>query len=256
MAEPAEPLTRDAFLGGRLTLLQPAKGFRAGIDAVLLASACPAKSGQSVLDLGCGVGTAALCLATRVPGLHLTGLERDAAIADLARRNSDAAGIAMEVLTGDIAAPPPALKAMSFDHVIANPPYFDAARATAATDAYRDSAMREDVPLAAWTHLAAKRLRPGGWLTFIQRADRLGDLLGAAEHAGFGSLRIQPIAGRAGHLARLVLLNGRKGGRGALELAAPFILHEGPAHISDGDDFTSAASAILRDGAQFIAPGS
>jgi tRNA1Val (adenine37-N6)-methyltransferase len=68
-------LTRDGFLGGRLALLQPRDGYRAGTDPVLLAAFVPAREGESVLDLGCGAGTAALCLAARVPVLELHGLE-------------------------------------------------------------------------------------------------------------------------------------------------------------------------------------
>jgi tRNA1Val (adenine37-N6)-methyltransferase len=90
-------LTDDKFLCGRLRLLQPEKGYRAATDAVLLAAACPAVAGQSVLDLGCGAGAASLCLAARVPGLRLTGLEVQPEYADLARRNAARNGIAMEV---------------------------------------------------------------------------------------------------------------------------------------------------------------
>ena len=115
-------LSRDAFLCGRLHLWQPRKGYRAATDPVLLAAACPARSGQSVLDLGCGVGAAALCLATRVPGLDLHGLELQESYASLARRNAAENAIPMHIETGDLADMPAALR-LSFDHVIANPPY-------------------------------------------------------------------------------------------------------------------------------------
>ena len=69
-----ETLTDDAFLGGQLRLFQPAQGYRAGMDAVLLAAAVPAEAGQRVLDLGCGAGTAGLCLAKRVDAVALTGV--------------------------------------------------------------------------------------------------------------------------------------------------------------------------------------
>ena len=78
-------LTHDAFLGGRLRLWQPRQGYRAGMDAVLLSASVPANKGERVLELGCGVGTAILCLGTRVEGVDLTGVERDAAFAALAR---------------------------------------------------------------------------------------------------------------------------------------------------------------------------
>ena len=102
---PAE-LTEDGFLGGRLSLLQPARGYRAGVDPVFLAAATPARPGQSVLDLGCGVGTAALCLGARVPDLSLAGLERQPDYAALARENATRNGIPLTVIEGDLPARP------------------------------------------------------------------------------------------------------------------------------------------------------
>ena len=92
-------LSDDKFLMGRLRLLQPLRGYRAATDPVLLAAACPATPGQSVLDLGCGAGAAALCLATRVPGLALAGLEVQPEYADLAARRPDTVIVALHSFT-------------------------------------------------------------------------------------------------------------------------------------------------------------
>ncbi len=110
------------FLCGRLRLWQPVRGYRAATDAVLLAAACPARPGETVLDLGCGAGAASLCLAARVPGVVLSGLEVQPGYADLACRNAARNGVAMEVVEGDLAICPERLR--DFDHVIANPPWY------------------------------------------------------------------------------------------------------------------------------------
>lgn len=242
-----ETLSEDAFLGGRLRLLQPLGGFRAAMDAVLLAAACPARPGQRVLELGCGAGVASLCLGARVPGVGLAGLELQPDYAALARQNAARAGQDFEVFEGDLAAPPAALRARSFDHVLANPPYF-AHPGAAAADPGREAAQREATPLALWVQTGLRRLVNGGHLTMVLRADRLPDAL-AALGPGAGSLTLRPIAAREGREAGRVLMLLRKGGRGRFRLLAPFHMHSAPRHLRDGEDLSPAARAILREGA-------
>ena len=239
--------TRDAFLDGRLVIEQPRTGYRAATDPVYLAAACPARPGETVLDLGCGVGTAALCLAARVPRLRLTGVERQAGYAALARSNAAAAGADMAVVAADLAALPADLRARSFDHVIANPPFFGAADGTAAKDAGREAANRADTPLEAWIATARARLRLDGWLTLIHRAERLPDCLAALD--GFGAIAVLPLQPRAGRPAGRVLIRARKGARAPFRLLAPVTLHAGAQHGADAPDFTDLARAVLRDGA-------
>ncbi|GAA0295703.1 tRNA1(Val) (adenine(37)-N6)-methyltransferase [Rhodovulum strictum] len=249
-----EGLTQDAFLGGRLAIRQPERGYRAGIDPVLLAAAVPAAAGQSVLELGCGVGVASLCLGARVPGLALTGVELQPAYADLARENARANGIALDIVTADLAALPASLRGRGFDHVIANPPYHLRECGSAAPDPGRETALGEATPLALWIETAARRLAPGGWLTLIQRAERLPAVLGAMD-TRLGSVELLPLTARLGRPAKLVLLRARKGGKGAFRLHSPLILHEGSRHERDGDSYVPAISDVLRRGAALSWPG-
>lgn len=206
-----DELTSDGFLGGRLTVLQPRRGYRAATDPVLLAAAVPASAGQSVLELGCGAGVASLCLAARVPGLRLAGLELQPAYAALARENAAMNGVALEVVEGDLSAMPAALR-QSFDHVIANPPYYPAGGGTGAADPGRERAMREETPLATWIEAAVRRLAPRGVLSLIFGADRLPDALAALD-GRMGSSVLLPLQPREGRPAKRVILQSRKGGR-------------------------------------------
>lgn len=243
-----QDLTRNAFLGGRLHLWQPRRGYRAGVDPVFLAAAVPAQPGQSVLDLGCGAGAAALCLGARVAGLHLTGVEVQAEYAALARRNADANRQAMEVIRADLAALPADLRQRAFDHVIANPPYFRAGTHTGAGDAGRRAALGETTPLADWIAVAARRLRPGGHLHMIQRTDRLPDMLAGC--AGLlGAIEVLPLAARPGRAPDLVILRARKDRRAPFRLHAPLILHRGMQHLGDREHYTPEILAVQRDGA-------
>lgn len=243
-----QDLSQNAFLGGKLHLWQPVKGYRAGVDPVLLAASVPATSGQSVLELGCGAGAAILCLAARVQELELTGVELQPAYADLARRNAADNAIALEVVTADLTALPPELKQRQFDYVIANPPYYRADAHSPAHDSGRSIALGEQTPLANWIDVATKRLAPRGYLHMIQKADRLQDMLMACQ-GQLGSVEALPLAARSGREAELVILRARKGGRAVFRLHPPLILHQGDRHERDGESYTPEISAVLRDGA-------
>jgi tRNA1Val (adenine37-N6)-methyltransferase len=239
-------LSRDAVLGGRLMLWQPRRGFRFGVDAVWLAAAVPARAGDRVLDVGCGVGTALFCLGARVPDLILRGVEVQADYAALAARNAADNGLTALVATADLADRP--FRGEAFDHVLMNPPYFDRARSLPAVDAGRDRALGGDTPLADWVAFAARRLAPRGTLTVIQRTARLPALLSACD-GRLGSVAVLPLSARAGRAPDHVIMRAVKDGRAPFRLLAPFVVHDGARHESDSEDYSVAALAILRTGA-------
>lgn len=245
--------TDNAFLGGRLTIRQPAKGYRAGVDPVLLAASIPARSGQTVLELGCGVGTAALCLGDRVSGLNLTGVEIQERYARLARENAQENNQSFDVICADLADLPAGLRQLRFDHVIANPPYFNRDASTAAQDEGREMALGETTPLDVWIDVTSRRLAPKGYATFIHRADRLPDLLGAMT-GQLGSIEVLPLQPRVARDANLVLVRGRKGGRAAFRLHPPVLLHEGAAHDGDRESYAQQIRDVLRNGAALPFP--
>ena len=240
-----QDITRDAFLGGKLHLLQPRHGYRAGVDSVLLAASVTASPGDRVLDLGCGVGAVALCLGARVKGLHLTGVEVQEAYAALARENGQGS---FEVVTADVTNLPPQLRQRQFDHVLANPPYYDRAASRAANDLGREAALGETAPLTDWVKVAAKRLAPKGYAHFIHRVERLPEILSTMT-GRLGSIEVLPLYPRIGRAAELVIVRGRKNGRGAFKLHAPLILHDGARHARDADSYVPRVKAALRDGA-------
>lgn len=237
------PLTEDAFLGGRLRLHQPADGYRAAIDPVLLAAAVPALPGESVADLGCGVATAGLCLLARVRGLRVTGLEVQPWLVELARENARLNGwhAKLQVVAGDVAAPPDAMTAAGFDHVMLNPPYLEAGSARASAHELRRIATVEGTAgLDAWLSCALTLLRPRGSVTVIHRADRLHSLLTLITQS-CGDVAVFPLWPRRGEAAKRVLVQGLKGSGGALRILPGLELHD-----AEGC-YTPAAEAVLRD---------
>lgn len=233
-------LTRDRFLNGRVLVSQAGGGFRSGLDAVMLAAAIPAQGDEQILELGSGTGTASLCLAARVPGCMVWGLERDEAQATLADANAEANGMAPRVhfLAGDALACPREVR-REFDHVFCNPPFHDG-EGQISPDAARAAALYDEGRLGDWLRAGLKRTRSGGTFTAILRADRLGEALAALPHRGTLVLPLWPKAGEA---AKRVIVQVTKRARRPLGFLAGLVLHE-----KDGR-YTAAADAILRDGA-------
>lgn len=233
-------ITEDTLLGGRVRLFQPRAGYRAAIDPVLLAAAVPARAGESVLDVGSGTGAAALCLAARVPGVVLTGIERDSAALALARRAAEANGIAAEWIEGDVLAPPSAVTSRQFDHVVSNPPYRSAGRGQRSPNAARDAAhSMGDGDFGAWLAFCAARVRSKGTLSLVLPAGELGRAVCALE-SRLSAITIVPLWPKRGAEARRVILRARRGGKAPSRILPGLVLH--------GDDggYTEAAEGILR----------
>lgn len=225
-------VTEDAFLGGAVIARQPRAGYRAGVDAVLLAATIAEQPDRrlDVLDLGAGVGVVGLCVARRLANTRVTLLEREPELADLARANVRAndLGERVKVCEADLAASADrvGLSSDGFDHVLANPPFFDPAACRPPRDPLRAAAhvMPAD-GLDTWLRVAVRLTRPGGVATVIHRADCLGELLAAFDRR-FGGIDVLPILPRAGSSASRVLVSGRKGSRAPLRISPPLVLHD------------------------------
>lgn len=238
------PTSSDHFLGGRLVLRQPRDGYRAGSDPVLLAAAVTAVAGERVLDLGCGIGTAGLCLLRRVPGLHLTGLELQPQLAGLAVANAVANGLdrQVRVVEGCLTARPQSLRGATFDHVVTNPPWYEPGTIQAPRAAGKAVGHLEgEADLADWLKAAVKYVRPKGRLWLFHRADHLGRILAGLCPLPVGEIRVVPVWPKPGRAATRVLVAARKDSKAPMEIL-PGLL----AHRPDGA-YTDQAGAILRD---------
>lgn len=218
----AADVTCDAVLGGRLRLFQPARGHRAGHDAILLAAAVDARPGDHAVDLGAGVGTAGLALAQRVPGVQVTLVEKDSGLVALARRNIALNGIDGRAVALDVGAPGDDFIAADLPPqcagwVLMNPPFHPAASVQPSPDASRSLAhVAPDDLLEGWMKAAARLLRPGGRVVAIYRADGLPKVLESL--AGFGGVAVLPVYPRHGAAAIRVIVGGIKGSRAPLAM--------------------------------------
>lgn len=242
-------LTEDGFLGSRLRILQPEKGFRAGIDSVFLASCIPCGPGETLLEAGIGTGVASLCVLARVPSVHITGIEIATRYALLAEENAKRNDFSrnLRVIQGDLKdclrrdrAHWPAHG--SFSHVFANPPFHETDKVKSSPVLLRAQAhaLAPD-GLEQWVKVLHTMATLRGTCTIVHRAESLGAIL-AAMHDRFGDIRVAPLYARDGMAASRVIVQGVKGSKAPLQLLPGLVLH------GAGNQFTPEAEAVLRDG--------
>ena len=234
--------TEDRVLDGRVRLRQPARGYRAGLDAALLAAACDVGDAGRAIEAGCGAGAALLAAAARRPGARFTGVERDPQALALARENIALNGMEgrVEAVAGDVSLRFSGLGLPVFDAAFANPPFFDDPDALRGPAAERRGAWMADDGLAAWIDFLSKAVREGGSITLIHRADRLADILSLLAPKA-GSAQVRPVLPFADQPAKRVVVRAVKSGRAPLRLLPPLILHD-----REGGKHTAEAEAILR----------
>ena len=236
-------VTEDRLLGGRVRLLQPQRGYRVAVDAVLLAASVGAGPAERVLDLGAGAGAVGLCLAARLPGCEVVGLELQKEMTELARRNAQLNGCGDRVRTivHDLAAGlPPGMG--QFDWVVTNPPYLAAEVADPPPDRAKALATVESsAKLEHFLGAAAGAAKPAGTVALVHRSDRLDEILSGLRALGWNELVVKrlPPAAR-------VLVRARRATQASLREAVPLQLH-GP----DGC-FTQEADAVLRRAAALV----
>jgi tRNA1(Val) A37 N6-methylase TrmN6 len=228
-------------LDQRVSLYQPDGGFRTSLDSVMLAAACPAKTGEHILDMGCGVGGAGFCVLRRVDGTRLTGVEIQADHVELARQNIDLNGMSGRAtfLCSDIRQ----FKTDErFDHVICNPPYMDAGTHTPSPSAARAMANghQDDVDIRDWVDVAFNNLQSNGTLTVIHRGDMVDKII-LAMGKRFGATEIIPLWPHAGEAAKRVIVRSIKDRRSPATMHPGIVLHE-----ADGK-YTKRTDGILRD---------
>jgi tRNA1(Val) A37 N6-methylase TrmN6 len=237
-------VAEDRLLDGRVRLLQPSRGHRAGTDAVLLAALVRASPGMVLVDMGAASGAVGLMVSGRVPGIDLTLVERDPDLAELGGRNLALNGVEGRVVVPDLLDPRSrragGLLPESADAVATNPPFLEMDRARVSPDAGRARAHAlAPGDLALWLRACASLVRPKGQIALIHRAERLPDCL-AVLAKGFGEGRLRFVHPRADRPAIRLLLTAVKGSRAPLSVEPPLVLH-GP----DGR-FTQEAEAVHR----------
>lgn len=242
--------TEDIFLGDKLFVRQPAKGYRAGTDAVLLAATVGDVFDGSVLDAGAGVGTVGLCVAARLPSASVVMVEREPTLVALARANIARNGFdgRVRIVETDMTRvgsdfDDAGVVSETFDRVLANPPFHESGAGTRPPSALKAGSHqmpRDD--LDSWARFMSRMAAPGGVATMIHKAEMLPRIITAFD-GRFGGVSVLPILAREGDNAIRVIVSGTKGSRAPMVLRSPLVLH------TCGQAFRPEIEAVFRYGA-------
>ena len=231
-----------SVLNGRVKLFQPEKGFRTSIDSVMLAAACPARKGDNILDMGCGVGSVGLCVFSRVRDIILTGIDVQNLSIELAIKNAKANDVNAKFILSDVRE----YKVDNvdrYDHIVCNPPYMELGKHLVSPNAHKalsNGHIDGDIEIKDWVSAALRLLKSGGCFTMIHRADTVDRIIKAMGES-FGAIEIIPLWPKVGFDAKRVIVRAIKDRKTPMKLHYGIVLHEACGK------YTSKADEILRD---------
>ena len=212
-------------------IIQNARKFCFGMDAVLLSGFARVKAGERVLDLGTGTGIIPILLRGKTPGRNFTGLEIQEESADMARRSVAYNHLedSISIVTGDIREAAALFRSASFDVVTSNPPYM--------TDSH--GLVNPDLPKAIARHEllcsledvvrgAAGVLRPGGRFYLVHRPFRLAEIMTVLVRYRLEPKRMRLVYPFVEKEPNMVLLEAVQGGNSRITVEKPLIVYREP----------------------------
>ncbi|MDD5222734.1 MAG: methyltransferase [bacterium] len=222
--------TLDVILGDSLKLIQRGNGYRFSIDALLLAAFLEAKKGERAAELGTGSGVIALIAAGYLPVREVVAIELQAALADLAGRNTLLNGLneRVRVVRGDLKKIHRLAERESFDLVFCNPPFRSAREGRINPDPEKAIA-RHQLRAGLREFLGASffLLRNSGRLCLIYPAAKLAELVFELRRKRLEIKRLRMVHSRKESPGVLVLAEARKGVGMELEILPPLYLFQG-----------------------------
>ena len=229
-------LTADTFFNGRIRVKQNRAGYRFSIDAVLIAGLTIPSPDDTVLDLGTGCGIIPLILAYRHPKIKVYGIEVQQQLADLATINVEENRMKdritihcmdMKKLKHDMMPGP-------VDLVVSNPPYRKAESGRINPDQQRAVARHEiKATLSDVVETAQRMLRTAGRFVMVYPAERMADILIQMRSAGLEPKSLRTVHSDRHTDAKLIIVEGKKGGRPGLKIGSPVIIYRKDGSYTD-----------------------
>jgi tRNA1Val (adenine37-N6)-methyltransferase len=226
--------TVDTILGGALTIVQPAGGYRFAIDSILLARFIRPRRRARILELGAGCGVVSVIVAALHHPAKITAVELQSHLAAMIAYNARLNGTAVTAICADIRQTIPGLMPAAFDYVVANPPYRAARRGRESPNPERRAARGGDgATLTAFVAAAARYADHGGKVAMVFTASRTAELIAAMTQHSLEPKRFRFVHSRPGEPATMVLLEARKTGGIEAVIEPPLFIYDSSGGYSE-----------------------
>ncbi len=211
-------------------MIQPCRGYRFSVDAILLARFVTVRAGDRVLELGAGCGVIATILAALSKPKEIVAVELQPALAKLIAENAAANHAHITAICADLRNRAiPGVAARSFDLIIANPPYRRMLSGRASPDPERRAARSETSgTLDDFVAAAARYARAGARVAMVFTADRSIDLIASLRAHALEPKRIRFVHPRRDRPASTILIEARKGGGVEATIEPPLVMYDRP----------------------------
>lgn len=210
-------------------IIQHAKKFCFGMDAVLLANYAKARPGERVLDLGTGTGIIPILMAAKTEAEHFSALEIQEESAEMAGRSVELNHLQerISVVNGDIKEASAIFGKGVFDVVTTNPPYMND----------KHGLKNPDLPMAIARHEVlcsledviregASVLKQNGRFYMVHRPFRLAEIFGMLAKYKLEPKRMRLVHPYVDKEPNMVLIEALKGGKPMIKIDKPLIVYQ------------------------------
>jgi len=212
-------------------IIQKEQGFCFGMDAVLLSDFAQVKNGGRVLDLGTGTGILPILMEAKTKAVHLTGLEIQPEMAEMAARSVKLNHLEdkIEIVEGDIKEASAIFSHDSFDTITSNPPYMIGQHGLRNPDMPKAIARHEVLcNLEDVVSQASKVLKEHGRFYMVHRPFRLAEIMNVLTKYRLEPKRMQLVYPYIDREPNMVLIEALKGGNSRVTVEPPLIVYKEP----------------------------
>ncbi len=229
------------ILNSQISIIQKKKGFKYGIDSVLLSHFVDAKAYKNVLDMGSGTGIISFLLYSRQLCENIIGIDIQDSYVEMSNRSVEMNSIDnVTFISGDFCNLKSFFSAESFDMIVSNPPYFLENRMLSGSEDKRISRFEIKMTMEELFKNASYALKNRGEFYLVHRPYRLNDIINTLTKFSLEPKVVRFVHPKKGVSSNLVLIKAIKNANRELKVLAPL-------YVYDENGYTKEINRIYKE---------